>query len=360
MSFQLHTFEPQAVTLPYTAPTVGLDVLIDILKRPRFDGSEGERYMIDTYLRPLPGIEFDSYGNGWLQIGDTPATLFSSHTDTVHKKAATELYELEVVQGLLQVKGKKGGVLGADCGTGVWIMLNMIAAQVPGLYIFHRAEELGRIGSEAIAKDPELCARLAGIKHCVAFDRKATTSVITHQLGGTRCCSDAFAEALIAQLSTDDLQFKPDDGGSYTDSASYMDFIPECTNLSVGYYDQHTQHECQDVGFACWLVQRLIQVNWASLPAERDPAVVETLYGDDDWHWNYRPTTSTTPQFTGTAAQLPKLGPLAEHAVLTELCSTYPSEIADILQTYNFSYCDIVEELEVTYAEDLSHLKDTL
>lgn len=359
MSFHAHDFAPVPATVPFVTPAVSIEALLDILKRPRFDGTEGEAYLIDTYLRPLPGAEFDTYGNCWVQIGESPVTLFSSHTDTVHKKTATGTYKLEQIDGMLQVKG--GGVLGADCGTGVWLMLNMIAAQVPGLYIFHRAEELGRIGSEAIAADPELVGRLAGIQHCVAFDRKATTSVITHQFGGTRCCSDAFAEALAEQLGADGHAFKLDDGGSYTDSASYMAFIPECTNLSVGYYDQHTMQECQDVGFACWLAHRLTQVDWANLPAERDPSVTETLY-EDDWDWtNYRSGRSGfSTQYHGTAAKLPKLPPLADHAQLVELCTTYPSEIADILQTYNFSYRDIVEELEVTYDEDLSFLKDIL
>ena len=83
--------------------------------------------------------------------GKRAVTMFSSHTDTVHKQKATDTYKLSLQRNWLKVAGE-GGVLGADCGTGVWIMLNLIAAGVPGLYVFHRDEEIGGGGSSYIAK----------------------------------------------------------------------------------------------------------------------------------------------------------------------------------------------------------------
>ena len=43
--------------------------------------------------------------------------------------------------------------------------------------------------------------------------------------------------------------WKTDTGGSFTDTANYTDIIPECTNLSCGYYNAHTQSEYQITHF---------------------------------------------------------------------------------------------------------------
>ena len=360
MSFQPTAFARSAVKgFTIQENLVGLPVLLDILSRPRFHESEGEKYMIGKYLAPLPGATFDDHGNIWVQIGDEPVTMFSAHTDTVHKKTALNVaYKLHTSKDhMLTVKG--GGVLGADCGTGIWMMLNLIANETPGLYIFHRAEELGRQGSEAIAKDPALAARLQGIKHCVAFDRKDTTSVITHQLG-SRCCSAEFAKALAAQLSLGAPAWREDDTGSFTDSASYTHIIPECTNLSVGYYDQHTTGESQNLPFASWMANRLLEIDWANLPAVRDPAIIDE--DDDFWpqSWgNY--TSSRRTSLYGTADALPKnLDDEAEHELLTSLIKNFPAEFADFLIERRYSLAEMAEELEVTYDCDTSYLLDML
>src|SRR3546814_16306749 len=79
--------------------------------------------------------------------------------------------------------------LGADDGAGLWIMLGMIAAACPGLYLFHRGEEQGCLGSRWIERHtPEL---LANIDAAIAFDRAGLGDVITHQSYG-RTCSAAF------------------------------------------------------------------------------------------------------------------------------------------------------------------------
>lgn len=247
---------------------VSVEVLLDILRRPRFADTPGERYVIDTYLRPLPGASVDGGGNIWVTIGTNPTTMFSSHTDTVHKaKDERRSYPLTIKDNIVTATG--GGVLGADCGTGIWLMLNLIKAGIPGLYVFHRGEEIGGVGSTYIAEcTPD---RLAGINHCIAFDRKGTDSVITEQGCGV-CTSMEFAIAFCGALNaTPGFKFVPDDSGTFTDSANYVHLIPECTNLSVGYYNQHTLHESQDVSFAAALANALIGIDFAALPASRDP-----------------------------------------------------------------------------------------
>lgn len=313
-------FAKDAVSTP-----VPVEVLYDIVRRPRFADSEGELYVIETYIKGLPGMQMDKYGNFWLSIPQadgTPATtLFSAHTDTVHKAKATGTYPLTVNDQILSVKD--GGVLGADDGTGIWILLNLIEASVPGLYIFHREEEIGGNGSTFIAQ------RHAGIlekyNRAIAFDRKGTKDIITHQ-GGERCCSDAFAEAFAAQLNDGtDFLYTGDDGGSFTDTKNYTLLIPECTNLAVGYYDQHTLFECQDMSFVTRLINRLIAVDWEALPTVRDKTVVEDLWAD----WNDRWSNFNTNTTAGYSTR--KKDKSAEGEDLEAMCDLimdYPMEIA--------------------------------
>src|SRR3546814_3924895 len=86
----------------------------------------------------------------------------------------------------------------------------MIAAAFPVLYLFHRGEEQGCLGSRWIERHtPEL---LADIDAAIAFDRAGLGDVITHQSYG-RTCSDAFATNLASALNRQNSGFRyaPDD-----------------------------------------------------------------------------------------------------------------------------------------------------
>ncbi len=63
----------------------------------------------------------------------------------------------------------------------------------------------------------------------------------------------------------------PSDRGSFTDSANYTTLIAECTNVSVGYFSQHTSRERFDLEWLeRHLVPALLKVDWAGLPVERE------------------------------------------------------------------------------------------
>lgn len=202
--------------------------------------SKTESAFIKEFLIPL-GVRFDKKGNIYKRIGDAPV-LWSSHTDTVHAKKGMQkvVYWVEKKSGdtfFSLDKDSKSSCLGADDTVGIWLMTEMIKAKVPGLYIFHRGEEVGGQGSKWIAENNKDV--LEGIKFAIAFDRRDTESIITFQRS-TRCCSDEFAKSLAGELG---LGHKCDDGGMFTDTASYTDLIPECTNVSVGYFDAHCSTE---------------------------------------------------------------------------------------------------------------------
>lgn len=248
---------------------------IEILetKRPAFSASE-ER-IIEKFIAPVCDYR-DGFGNYILRIGRAPI-LWSSHTDTVHPGEGRQKVYSD--GEFLSIRQRKS-VLGADCGTGIYIMLEMIAAGIEGLYIFHRAEEIGGQGSAWIRdRTPEL---LDGIEYAIAFDRKGTSDIITSQCGD-QCASGEFAESLAKIL---DLPMKAADG-VFTDTANYTDLVGECTNISVGYYDQHTSNERQNIPFLLTLIDRIKNADFSQLTGTRKPGDSDFIgswgNGWDDW-----------------------------------------------------------------------------
>ena len=245
--------------------------------------SEMEKFFVNNYLftpeMQAMGMYKDGFhygrqegsgeGNLIIKIGEGSKTLFSSHTDTVHRTGVEQNVIIDPTQDKLKFTTDSGQCLGGDDGTGVWLMLELIKAGVPGLYIFHRAEEVGGQGSSYIANStPEL---IEGYERAIAFDRKDDWSIITHQ-SGVRTCSEEFAKDLARELS---MGHRPDSTGSFTDTANYDTIIPECTNLSVGYHNAHSARENQEIDYLLEFRDALIKVDWENLVTARDPEEVE-------------------------------------------------------------------------------------
>lgn len=219
--------------------------------------------------------------------GARSTTLFSCHTDTVHSQSKERqqklVYDAEMGYIYLDSKAEyahsdKPNCLGADDGVGVWIMLEMIRAKVPGTYIFHRGEERGGVGANAMLRERR--ALLAEHQIAVAFDRPRTNEVITHQ-GGQRCCSEKFAQALAKALNdaNSGFDYKPSSGGVFTDTKVYRGVIEECTNLGVGYENQHGPDELLDYAHAVALRNAACVIKWEALPVDRDPEEDDYKFG---------------------------------------------------------------------------------
>lgn len=257
--------------------TLLLQTLHRALRSRRRHGTQAEARFVAWLVNRLPVTMIDGAGNIHVDLRTQPhhRTMFTSHTDTVHDGGGTNKIRLDATDPKRVLwRADEGDCLGADDGAGVALMVHMIDAGVPGLYVFFRGEEVGGIGSSWM--DKHFSAVLKDIDRCVSLDRADQNDVITHQ-GMGRCCSDAFADALAAALTTDDfaLAYMPDNTGVFTDSANLTDHIPECTNLSVGYKHQHGDGEYQDVTFLTRLADQLCVVAWDDLPTERDPKAVD-------------------------------------------------------------------------------------
>jgi len=211
-------------------------------------------------------------------------TLFSCHIDTVDGqseglpvagddgvqmcKVKEVMYDVNFGTIFLPKDGKVGTCLGADDGIGIWLMLKMLEAKVPGGYMFHTGEEVGGVGSRAVlAKNMDI---LKKYEVAIAFDRPRTNEVITHQ-GGSECASDKFGTALMTKLNARGFDYKLSRLGTFTDTKIYRGVIAECLNLGVGYENQHGRNETQDYGHAVALLDAITHIDWSALPVDRDP-----------------------------------------------------------------------------------------
>lgn len=302
--------------------------LLNMLQFRRPANSATEAAFNRRYLRPMGAVQ-DPYGNHWITIPGNDSILFSSHTDTVHKESG--------IQALLYgggiISAKDSNCLGADCTVGVWLMLEMIKKKVPGIYVFHAEEEIGGLGSYAIATEtPE---RLQTVKFAIAFDRKGYDEIITHQANG-RTASDEFAHSLARILEP--LPYAPSEHGSFTDTANYSGFISECTNIGVGYFRQHEDCEHLDILHAVKLRDALISADWTALISTRDPFVKEPR----KYTWGARRLTlSEDDEPYVKWWETPKHAEPPVPISLAQFVLDYPTAVASFLEQNGFREEDI-------------------
>lgn len=299
-----HDSKTMQLPLENTATYETLDVpedvcptLVEILSRPRaYNTSEETTFMMWlTEELKNAGYKPTVRSMNCLSVevprenGNRATTLFTSHTDTVDRPTANPLKDRKALayddtfgHVFLDTKNVVGTCLGADDGAGVWLMLEMIKAKVPGGYLFCRGEERGGVGSGAMANSAVDKAWLKTFEVAVALDRPRTNEVITHQRGGTRCASDKFGDALAAALNKQNPHFKyaKSSAGVYTDTYEFRGLIAECVNIGVGYSNQHGVTETLDYAHLVALRDAMIALKWDALPVDRDPTIADT-----SWQW---------------------------------------------------------------------------
>lgn len=231
-----------------------MDIKSKFLSLTNWTYPYGFEHLLEKFLPS--NINKDKYGNYFLEIGKSK-TLFTCHLDTSCKRYEKIFHRIE---GEF-IKSDETTILGADDKAGMCVLLSMIEKRISGTYYFFVGEEVGCIGSRKASYEDKFKV----FDRCISFDRRGYNSVITHQMCG-RCCSNEFSEHLCEELNKSGMKYIPDDTGMVTDSASFMGIIPECTNISVGYFNEHTTKEKQDINFLINLCEAASNVNWESLP----------------------------------------------------------------------------------------------
>lgn len=375
------TYHPIAKTSDITVdntPALAFDrrTLVEMLTYMRPHGSAAEAEFIERWLRPLADFE-DEAGNLVTVVPTNeeglPTVIWTAHTDTVHRASGYQrvvcidnVASLKPVMkpgktpGDLKLVGYDGSCLGADDTAGIWLMLNMIAAEVPGMYVFHRGEEKGCIGSSAFVE--RFKDDLASVDAVISFDRRGTRDIITHQMG-VRTCSTAFAKSLAKAIG---LGHKPCDGGSYTDSNEYAHVVSECTNVAVGYYSQHSSAETLDVAYLERLAHAMCKIDIGTLVIERDPSTYDSLYTSLGATRNTRGTAwdeyGTKWWDSWSDEEERTVSAYDEWNTLVKIVQENAADVADLLLDMGYSTDGVVEMLymqtdDPTYVSFLEDVK---
>jgi len=278
-------------------------VLVGILRTKRAHGSVGDtnfRLWLHSHLETLTGKKPIIKAQGCIVVVTDPKsdTLFSCHIDTVHTVmesdgSVQDLAYDSAFGHIVLGQGSTSSCLGADDGAGIYVMLRMIMAKVPGTYVFHTGEEHGGVGSRALrsAEAPWLDSFSRAIAFDRAVQRQDSPEVICTQ-GGQPCASLEFGQALVAELNKHSELFADDwvisHKGSFTDTKVYSDIIPECVNLGVFYAQQHSKHEWLDVAHLESLVTAACAIKWDDIKAVRKPVAVPKPSAK----WEYQPKQS--------------------------------------------------------------------
>lgn len=239
--------------------------IVEILQYRRASGTCSHRQFLSTVLEPVFGPP-DAHGNFILSVGEDPGIAFMAHHDTVEDVAGR--VGLQVGEDLiirLSPQDTTSRCLGADDGAGIWLILEMIRNRRAGLYIIFADEEIGCLGSSALARTcPDL---FDGIATAISLDRHAAdgNQVIT-QMSGGKTASSHFAAALCETLG---LGYVPSDKGGSTDSKKFLGVgnVRNASNISVAYRRHHTRQEALDFAALRQLRDRLVNADFSHLSA---------------------------------------------------------------------------------------------
>jgi hypothetical protein len=240
----------------------------------------GEEARLEKYLPS--GYKKDSIGNYYYEIGSSE-TLFTTHLDTYSAKLEKVNHVIDKDDPYkIGTDGKT--ILGGDNKLGCSILIGMIENNIPGTYYFFLGEEPilsgGLYGSKnALESNPDFFTKF---KRCIAFDRRAYGSIVVRQMG-RMCCSPDFAKEIAEEFDIRGIKWDSEGGyGYYTDTAVFMDVIPECTNLSAGGFNEHYNSEWVDLNYTYGVYQTALEMDWESLPVVREVEPDRFLEEPDD------------------------------------------------------------------------------
>lgn len=237
----------------------------------------GDESKLEKYLPT--GYKKDSVGNYYYEVGNSQ-TLFTSHLDTYSKDYEKVNHVIDE-KDPYKIKTDETTILGGDNKLGCSILIGMIQKGIPGTYYFFLGEEPilsgGCYGSkEALESNPEFFKKF---KRTIAFDRRMYGSIVVRQMG-RMCCSMDFAKKIAEEFNIRGIKWDQEGGyGYYTDTAVFMDVIPECTNISAGGFDEHYKTEWVDLNYTWEVFKAAIDMNWESLPTVRQ---LEVRFKEED------------------------------------------------------------------------------
>jgi len=235
--------------------------LEELLLIPGTSGEEGRvRNAVMDKLSPyVDHMTVDSYGNilaeKKFRSGNGPTILLNAHLDVYE-----ELAEHRVIVKDNGIWSSSEGILGADDRAGVAVILEVAKAlqhetDFSGRvkYILTVEEEIGLVGARNVA--PYF---LWDVDAAIVVDRRGTGDIVTSCGGFLPFCDAAYGNWLEQQASEAGLTGWKCTAGGSSDTRIWAEQGIQSVNLSVGYYNEHTEDERLDV-HACYNTAKLVK-----------------------------------------------------------------------------------------------------
>lgn len=169
-----------------------------------------------------------------LPKGANKYPLICIHLDTIntHKKAKLKPDDLIIDGDIISLNTKAKAVcLGGDDRAGVYIALQLIKAKKPFAFGFFRDEEAGCHGSSSLSS---YINSLGNVTAFIGLDRRGVDEVATYGYDNKELINIFESKGYIEAV------------GSVTDASNLSTLSDKglaCVNLSVGYYNEHTNKE---------------------------------------------------------------------------------------------------------------------
>jgi hypothetical protein len=343
----------------HPVPATVDQLLLDILSTRRADGSAGDsnfRMWLQNQLKQIDQpFQVAERGNFIVTTDAASKTLFSCHIDTVHSQKESNGQKQKLIydsiMGHIYLDPESNSsCLGADDGVGIYIMLKMIQERIPGTYVFHTGEECGGKGAHELLKHRK--EWLSKFERAVAFDRPNDSEVIITQ-GGMPCASEEAGEDLASMLNDLGMSYTTSTRGVFTDTKVYAGVIPECFNLGVGYYQQHTNKETLNYAHAEALLNAACAIDWESLLTIRKPtAQIFPKARDYPKEYSFqakkeaKPVEPVIPQFPSLFSELATY----DEEELLVICEQTPEDAARMLMRMTAKVAGLQKELDTMYS----------
>lgn len=176
----------------------------------------------------------DSEGNIF-NLNNKNRPLLSAHMDTVQRaKDITQAFDIGFnIDKELIFRGES--CIGADDKVGVFIALEQLRRTPTVNFLFTTGEESGALGSKYFVKDPKNVEKLQkNVSYGLILDRKNGYDIIGES---NSYCTKEFQETL------KDLGYGYSPTWGSLSDANTLKVYFSCVNLSVGYYNPHTDNE---------------------------------------------------------------------------------------------------------------------
>jgi len=193
-------------------------------------------------------ISFKEHCGNLYSIRFEGLPVFVAHMDTVND---FDMKKQLMFDKELQILSRQDGILGADDKAGVNLILNHIENVN---FIFTIDEEIGALGMQDLVDKSKLLEDLIefNVSCAIELDRKGTNDILGDAHG--YCGKDLQVQlenALPAYLGN---------VGVFTDIDYLCDIIAS-TNISVGYFNQHSKNEYLDVKHFNWVNDKMVELN---------------------------------------------------------------------------------------------------